>query len=155
MTGLTTLLLPILLSAVFVFVASSLIHMMTPWHKTDYGKMPNEDKVMDLLRPFAIPPGDYMVPRPSGREDMRSPEFAERVKRGPVLVLSVLPSGQMSMAQNLVLWFLYGIAVSVCAAYIAGRALPSGASYLQVFRFAGTTAFIGYSLALWLSLIHI
>jgi hypothetical protein len=48
-----------------------------------------------------------------------------------------------------VLWFLYGIAVSVCAAYIAGRALPSGASYLQVFRFAGTTAFIGYSLALW------
>ncbi len=31
----------------------------------------------------------------------------------------------------------------------AGRALPPGAHYLAVFRFAGATAFIGYSLALW------
>lgn len=33
-------------------------------------------------------------------------------------------------------------------AYIAGRALGSGANYLAVFRFAGASAFMGYSLAL-------
>jgi hypothetical protein len=55
----------------------------------------------------------------------------------------------MSMGRNLALWFLYCIVVSVLAAYIAGRALPPGTPYLEVFRFAGATAFIGYSIALW------
>ena len=76
MTGLAALWLPILLSSVIVFVVSSAIHMTSPWHKSDYPKVPNEDKVMDALRPLAIPPGDYMVPRAMSREDMRSPEFA-------------------------------------------------------------------------------
>ena len=58
MSVVAALWLPILLSAVLVFVASSIIHMASPWHKSDYPKMPNEDGVMDALRPFAIPPGD-------------------------------------------------------------------------------------------------
>lgn len=149
MTGLDALWLPILLSAVIVFVASSIIHMATPWHKSDYPKMPNEDKVMDALRPFAIPPGDYMVPRPASMQDMKSPGFTEKMKKGPVLVLTVLPSGPTAMGRNLVLWFLYSIVVGIFAAYVTGRALPVGANYLQVFRFAGATAFIGYSAALW------
>jgi hypothetical protein len=37
----------------------------------------------------------------------------------------------------------------VFAAYLASRALPPGAPYLEVFRFAGCTAFVGYTLALW------
>jgi hypothetical protein len=65
------------------------------------------------------------------------------------MVLTVMPNGPAPMAKNLILWFLYSAVVGVFAAYIAGRALPVGASYLSVFRFAGTTAFIGYSLALW------
>ena len=58
MTALHSLWLPILLSSVIVFVVSSIIHMALPWHNSDYPKVPNEDKVMDALRPFAIPPGD-------------------------------------------------------------------------------------------------
>jgi hypothetical protein len=149
MTGLSALWLPILLSAVAVFVASSIIHMATPWHKSDYPKVPNEDRVMDALRPLAIPPGDYMVPRASSSQEMRSPEFLERLKKGPVLVMTVLPSGEFGMARSLVLWFLFAVVVGIFAGYIAGRALPPGAEYLAVFRFAGATAFIGYSLALW------
>src|SRR5881396_3597804 len=64
MTPLVSLWLPILLSAVGVFLASSVLHMFTGWHKSDYLKVPNEDRVMDTLRPLAIPPGDYMMPRP-------------------------------------------------------------------------------------------
>ncbi len=149
MTGLFALWLPILLSAVIVFVVSSIIHMASPWHKSDYPKMANEDKVMDALRPLAIPPGDYFFPRPSSRQEMRSPEFAEKMKKGPVAVFTVMPSGVMSMGRNLVLWFLYAVVVSICAAYVAGRALPVHTAYLHVFRFVGVTAFLGYSMALW------
>lgn len=141
--------LPILLSSGLVFVVSSVIHMLSPWHKGDYPKLANEEKVMDALRPLAIPPGDYMMPRPSSREEMRSPEFAEKMKKGPVVMLTVWPSGPPSMAKNLILWFLYAVVVGIFAAYVAGRALPAGTDYLQVFRFAGVTAFIAYSAALW------
>jgi hypothetical protein len=148
MTGIGSLWLRILLSAVIVFVASSVIHMASPWHKSDFPKMANEDQVMDALRPLAIPPGDYFFPRPGQREDMRSAAFAEKVKKGPVVLMTVM-SGGMAMGRNLVMWFMYIVVMSAFAAYIAGRALPPGAVYLRVFRFAGATAFIGYSAALW------
>ena len=149
MSGLYALWLPILLSAVLAFVASSLIHMASPWHKSDYPKVPNEDALMDALRPLAIPPGDYMIPRPASMQEMRSPEFLERLSRGPVMVATVLPNGPGNMRRNLGLWFVYQVVVSIFAAYIAVHALPVGAPYLAVFRFVGCTAFIGYSLALW------
>lgn len=149
MTGLMALWLPILLSSAAVFIASSLIHMASPWHKNDFPMLPNQDTVMDALRPLAIPPGDYCVPRPATRADMRSPEFVEKMKKGPVLMMTVMPNGPMSMGSNLVLWFLYSVAMGVFAAFIAGRALPTGAAYRQVFKFSGVTAFVGYSAALW------
>ncbi len=149
MVGLSALWLPILLSSVLVFVLSSVIHTVLPWHKSDYPKLPNEDRVMDALRPLAIPPGDYMMPRPSSRQEMRTPQFVEKFKRGPVVMLTVFPGGSMSMGKNLVMWFLYSVVVGCFAAYLAGRALPAGAAYLQVFRFAGVTAFVAYSVALW------
>ena len=149
MTELSALWLPILLSTIVVFVLSSLIHMVAPWHKGDYSKVSNEDKLMDALRQFAIPAGDYIVPRPSNRQEMQSPEFAEKLKKGPVMVLTIWPGGSASMARNLVLWFVYSAVVGIFAAYVTSRALPVGSVYLRVFRFIGTTAFMGYSLALW------
>ncbi len=149
MTELSVLWLPILLSAVVVSVASSLIHMALPWHKSDYPQVPGEGKVMEALRPFAIPPGDYMIPRASTMQDMRSPEFLEKMNKGPVMVLTVLPNGPVAMGRNLAMWFVYCLLVGIFAAYIAGRALPPGSEYLHVFRFVGAGAFLGYSVALW------
>lgn len=149
MTELTALWIPILLSAGIVFVVSSIVHMLLPWHKSDYPPAPNEDKLRDAVRPLAIPPGDYMVPRPTTREEWRTPEFAEKMKAGPVMILTVLPNGPWSMGRNLGLWFLYLVVVGILSAYVTGRALAVGANYLQVFRFVGTTAFIAYSVALW------
>src|SRR5688572_26630549 len=126
MTGILALWLPILLSAVIVFVVSSIIHMASPWHKNDYPRVPNEDQVRNALRPLAIPPGDYMIPRPIGSEEMRSAEFAEKVRQGPNMVVTVLPNAPFSMKRSLTLWFLYGLVVSVFGAYVAGRALPPG-----------------------------
>jgi hypothetical protein len=149
MTSLMTLFVPLLLSAVFVFMASSLIHMVLPWHKGDYPKMANQDQVMAALRPFAIAPGDYFFPRPESRDDLRSPAFNEKMKQGPVVVMTVMPSGSMSMGRNLGFWFVYCVVANLFAAYIASRALAPGAVYIDVFRFVGATAFIGYALALW------
>lgn len=149
MTHLAELWLPVVLSAVFVFVLSSVIHMALPWHKNDYPALANEGQVLDALRPLAIAPGDYMMPRPTSTKELRSPEFVERVRRGPVLVMTVMPNEMMGMGRNLALWFLYSLVISTFAAYIAGRALPHGTDYLQVFRFVGATAFLGYAAALW------
>ena len=149
MTGLSVLWLPILVSAIVVFVASSLIHMASPWHKTDYPRLSNEDQVMDALRPLNIPPGDYFVPRPASREDMRSKAFDEKVKRGPMVVFTVMPPGPMAMGRNLGQWFVYCAIVGLFAAYITGRALAPGAPSSRVWQFTSATAFMGYSLALW------
>src|SRR5436853_7907351 len=127
MTWLSSLLLPTVLSGVCVFIASSIIHMASPWHRSDYPKVPNEDRAREALRALAIPPGDYMIPRPSSRADLRSPEFAEKIHTGPVIIMTVLPNGPMSMGRNLGLWFLYCMLIGIFAAYIAARALPPGA----------------------------
>ena len=149
MVPLVSLWMPILVSAVFVFLASFVIHMMLTYHRGDYRKLPEETAVQDALRRFGIPPADYMLPSPSGPKDLRSPDFVERMTKGPVILMTVLPSGRPTMGRNLALWFLYCVVVGVFVAYVTGRALPPGSSYLDVFRFAGTTAFMGYALALW------
>ncbi len=150
MTTVTALWLPILVSAVAVFVVSSIIHMTPLWHKTDYPRYAGEDRVLDALRPIGIPPGDYMMPRPANPKEMRSPEFLEKVKRGPGVILTVLPPWSGSMASNLSQWFVYCLAVSLFAGYLAGAALPPGtATFGAICRFVGTTAFLGYTVALW------
>ena len=123
MVPLAALWLPILLSAVIVFIASSVIHMVLPWHKNDYARVPDEERLRSALQPLAIPPGDYVVPRPSGREELRAPEFLARVNEGPNLVLTVLPNGPWTMGRNLGLWFAYLVVVAVFAAYVTGRVL--------------------------------
>ena len=80
---------------------------------------------------------------------MKDPAFQEKWKKGPVAMMTVMASDSTAMGKSLALWFLYCVVVGVSAAYISGRALPAGAPYRSVFRFAGATAFYGYALALW------
>lgn len=148
MVGVLALWLPILVAAVLVFVASSVIHMFLPYHRTDYGKVPNEDAVMEAMRGFDIPPGDYVVPHAGSPDVLKSEEFRAKVKGGPVWFMTVLPSGDpFAMGTQLTQWFVYCVVVGVFAAYVASRAVGVGAEYLSVFRFAGCTAFVGYGLA--------
>ena len=149
MTALAQLWLPILVSALAVFVASSIIHMGPFWHKTDYPALREQDRVMETLRPFQLAPGDYMIPRAGSGAEMRTPEFMEKYNKGPVLIMTVIPNGQWSMGKYLGQWFVYTMLVSVFSGYVAGAALPNGADYLSVFRFAGVAAFLSYSVALW------
>lgn len=149
MTTLDMLWLPIILSSVVVFIVSSVIHMLSLWHKNDFPKLKNQTDIMDALRPFNLPPGEYMVPRADGTKEMASPEFAEIMKKGPVAIINTWKYDASEMPKIFIQWFLYLIVVGIFAGYVAGRALPVGAPYLHVFRFVGVSAFLSYSLALW------
>jgi hypothetical protein len=147
MVPIHSLWLPILLSAVAVFVASSVIHMLLPYHRSDFKKVPAEDEAMAALRDLKIPPGDYVMPFAGDPEAMKSEDYIAKTKEGPVLFMTVMDD--FAMGKSLVLWFLYSIVIAVFAAYITGRALGPGAYYLEVFRFVGAAAFGGYTLGLW------
>ncbi len=148
MVTVISLWLPILLSAVLVFIVSSVIHMMLGYHRNDYRKLANEADFRSAVGPLNIAPGDYVVPKPADQKQMRTPDYIEKTKEGPVLWMTVLPNGEFNMTKSLINWFVYSVIVGIFAAYIAGRALPAGADYMAVFRFVGTTAFAGYALAL-------
>src|SRR6202140_4856423 len=118
--------LPILLSAVIVFVASSILHMALPFHKSDYRKLPDEGKVTDALRAVGVTPGPvYSFPHCT-HKDMKSPEVVEKFKRGPVGLLTVMPSGAPAMGKFLGLWFVYCLVVGIFVACVAGQTLAPG-----------------------------
>lgn len=149
MISIPELWIPILVSTVFVFLASWVIHMLPLWHKNDFPQIPNEDKVRDAIRPLAIPPGEYMIPRCNNPKQMKDPAFIEKLKTGPVVFLTVYPNEVFKMGPSLIQWFIYCVVVGVFSAYVAGRALTPGAENLEVFRFAGVTAFFCYTVASW------
>ena len=147
MVPVLSLLIPIALSAVFVFIASSIIHMATPWHKNDLAKLPDEDGVMNALRPFKLPPGNYGFPKPGSMKDMQSPEFQAKGKAGPVGFMTIKKSWDFSMGGTLLQWFIYSLVVSLVAGYIAGVAFGPGTEYLRIMQVAGCVAFVGYAMA--------
>jgi hypothetical protein len=147
MIPLTALWLPILLSAVIVFFASFIMHMVLTYHKSDYRRLPDEDRVTDALRSAGLTPGPaYFFPYFSFKE-MKSAPVIEKMKRGPVGLLTMLPSGPPAMGKNMVQWFLYCLVISIFAAYLSGRTLSNGAAFPQVFRIVGIAALLGYGAA--------
>lgn len=140
--------LPILLSAVLVFVASSLIHMVLGYHKGDVKPVPKEDETQAAFRALNLPPGDYCIPRPASMKDMGSPAFKEKLAKGPIVTMTVQPGGSANMGSSLAQWFIYSIVASFVTAYITGIAYGPGATYPQIFRMAGTAGFACYAMAL-------
>ena len=148
MVPITALWLPILLSTVIVFVASSILHMLLPIHKGDYHKLPEEDKVLDAIRAAGLTPHQlYHFPYTTHKE-MKSPEIVEKFKRGPVGLLTLFPSGSPAMGKFMGQWFVYCLVIGIFVAYLTGRTRAAGTPYLEIFRVAGTTAFLGYAGAL-------
>jgi len=145
MVPLTALWLPILLSAVIVFVASSIMHMLLPYHRSDYQQLPEEGKLLAALRAAGLKRGLYLFPFATHKE-MKSPALMEKYKQGPVGMMTVLPSGPPVMPKFLGMWFIYCLIIGFFVAYLTGRTVTSGAHYLVVFRVAGTAGFLAYGL---------
>ena len=145
MVALTALWLPILLSAIVVFVASSIIHMALPYHRSEYHQLPDEDKLLAALRTAGLQRALYVFPFCT-HKDMKSPAILEKFKQGPVGMLTVFPSGPPNMGKFLGLWFGYCLLIGLFVAYLTGHTVAPGVRYLAVFRVAGTAAFMAYGL---------
>lgn len=147
MTALTTLWLPILLSAVFVFIASSIIHMVMPWHKGDFDALPDEARARAAIGPLNIPPGDYLVPKCNSMKEMGSPEHQAKHREGPVFLMTVMPNGMAPMGPIFVKWFIYLLVIGTATACITASILDPGDDRRSVFHFTGSIAFLAYGMA--------
>ena len=145
MTPFMSLLLPIAVSAVVVFVLTLVVHM-TPWHKSDYLKLPDEDGVMKALRPFNIPPNDYTTPHPGSTEYMKSAEYDAKRDAGPVMFLTVAPSGPWNMGKLMGLWFLFTVVVSASVACVVSMIVPPGGNSHIVFHHIAVITFLTYAM---------
>jgi hypothetical protein len=145
MVPLPALWLPILLSAVIVFVGSSIMHMLLPYHRSDYRPLPDEAKTLAALRSAGLTRGLYTFPFTT-HKDMKLPATIEKFKQGPVGILTVFPSGQVNMGKFMGLWFGFCLIISVFVAYLTGHTVAPGTDYLHVFRVAGTAGFLAYGL---------
>jgi hypothetical protein len=137
--------LPVVLSAVLVFVLSSVIHMVLKYHNRDYRKLPNEDAVRAALRAGSPEPRQYVIPYCAEMKEMESPEMRQKFIDGPVGVLNLRRPGPPTMGPMLLQWFVYTLVVSLFVGYVAAHAIPPGASYLDVFRIVGAVGFLAYA----------
>ncbi len=143
MVLLSQLWLPVLVSAIVVFLASFLAWMVLPHHKKDIKTLPNEKALTDHLRSLALPAGTYMWPGCQPGQGMDSQEFKDRYAAGPWGSINVLAS-RPNFGRNLVLTFLFYIVVSVFVGYLSSLARPAGAAFLPVFRVAGAAGVLAY-----------
>ena len=145
MVSVAALWLPIILSAVAVFIASALVHMVLPIHRNDFGKLPGEDKLMDAMRAVDVEVGDYVFPCAPSYKESGTSEMTEKYERGPCGFMTVTPSGVPSMGGALTQWFVYLVVMSAVVGYVAGLVLSAGAEYLSVFCLVAAVAFLGYA----------
>jgi hypothetical protein len=145
MTPLSALWLPIVLSAVVVFVASSIMHMLLPYHRSDYQQLPDEERVLPVLRAAGLKRGLYVFPFTT-HKDMKSPAVIEQYKQGPVGMMTIAPNGPPVMPKFLGQWFGYCLLVGLVVAYLAVHTILPGAHHRHIFRVVGTAAFLAYSL---------
>lgn len=144
MVSLGALWLPILVSAVLVFIASSIIHMVLKYHNRDYTRLPNEDAVRAAIRTGSPAPAQYIFPYHPDPREMEKPEVKQKFIEGPVGVLNLMRPRAPTMAPNLTQWFFFILLVSLFVGYVAAHAIPRGAEYLHVFRIVGATGFLAY-----------
>ncbi len=145
MIPLSALWLPIVLSAVIIFVASSIMHMLLPYHRGDYKQLPDEDKALSALRATGVKRGLYVFPFGTHKE-MNSPAMIEKYNQGPNGMMIVFPTGRPAMPKYLGLWFGYCLLVGFFVAYLAAHTVPDHSDYLAVFRIVGTAGFLTFGL---------
>jgi hypothetical protein len=144
MVPFTSLWAPILLSAVAVFVASSILHMLLPYHRSDYRQLPDENRVLDALRSAGVTPGrTYHFPYCTHKE-MKSPEVQEKFKRGPVGLITIFPSGPPAMGKYLGLWFAFCVIISIFVACVTSQFFGPNAEHHHLVHMAAIIAFVGY-----------
>lgn len=137
---------PIVGSAVAMFVASFVIWAVLKYHNSDYSGTSNEESVRAALKGSA--PGFYLVPFCLDPAEAKKPEMVQKLDEGPLAYITVAQNGTPNMGKSMLQMFVYFLLVGVICAYVVSRTVAPNADYLEVFRIAGTVAFIANSFAL-------
>ena len=146
MDFITYLWLPIIVAAVGVFVASSLIHMVFKWHQSDYLGLANEDAVRTAIRANSPRPGQYAIPYCSDFKQMGTPEMQQKFREGPIAWLTLRAPGMPSMGPMLGQWFVLNLVVAGLVGYIASKTLLLTApTFLGICREVGVITFLAYA----------
>lgn len=144
MTAMLSLWLPIVLTAVFVFIASSLIHMVFQWHKPDYKQLPNEDAVREALRAGNVTPGKYVMPYCTDMKAMQDEAQLRKYREGPVGFVMLGQPGVPNMGKSLGTWFLLTLIVAALAALIAAQAVGLQADGRRAGHLIGMISLLAY-----------
>lgn len=145
MNTLLSLWLPILLSAVVVFVISSLVHMVFKWHAGDYTALANEDAVRAAIRAGNPAPGRYVMPHCKEMKEMGSEAMLQKYREGPVAHFTIGPSGVPNMGKYLGTWFAWTLVVEAVAAFIAVRVYGVDHGFGRAAaKLIGAITFIGF-----------
>lgn len=136
--------LPILLAALAVFVASSVIWMVLPYHRTDYKKLPNEDAMLSAIRQQGGDAGLYFFPYCKQGPEMKDPAFLERMKAGPWGTM-ILFAGPPNMGKTLPLWLVNNLILAAAVAYATTLSARAGADFMHVFAPAALATLLAYA----------
>lgn len=142
--ALTSLWLPILVTAAAIFFLSFLMWMVLPHHRKDHGTIPDESGLMSHLRSQGIKPGMYAFPFCGDQKQMKDPEWIKRRDAGPSGFLNICPPGAWNMGGALAKWFVLLLAICTVAAYVGTLALDAGADYMMVFRVIATCMLLAF-----------
>ncbi len=138
--------LPIVLSAVFVFIASSILHMVIrAWHGPDYKGFANESEVGAAIRSGNAAAGMYMIPHCTP-EAMKSPDTVAKFRQGPVGLVYLRNPAPPQMGAFLGQWFAFCIVVAFLCALLAVHVIARAADHRIVFHVVGLAAFLGHGL---------
>ncbi len=139
--------LPILCASVGVFLASWLVWMVLPHHKSDWAPFKNEEAVIAAIRAGMTGPGQYQYPHVDPK-NMKDPAVVKRFDEGPVGTVVVCKANSLRMGKSLVLQFLHTLIVATLVAFACYRILGFGAQYLSVLKVGGFIAVLAYIAAI-------
>ena len=139
--------LPILLSGIFCWFASALIHMLIKYHNSDYKKLSNEDQVADVIRDGNATPGFYHLPYCVDMKQMNDEAMKKKFVKGPIALISVFENGMPPMGKLLSLQLLYFIIACILIAYVATLSLSPAADFMVVFRLLIVISFLTFGYA--------
>jgi hypothetical protein len=142
MVPITMLWLPILISAVLVFVAANVLWMALPfWHRADYRRTGNDPAFVDAAK--SLQSGMYVFPFVDWKE--MTPEKRAEMATQPAGYMIVRNPNRFNFAVTLIGYFVYTLLISAIVAYLAGVVMGPGQPYARVFRVVATAAMLAWA----------
>ncbi len=148
MTPITSLLIPIVVAALAVFIVSMII-MAMPWHRSDQGNVPNDDAAIAAIQSLNLAPDDYAVPNPRLPGGGKNPDFIAKFERGPSFHMTVMDPRRMNMGIYIGTWFLFTLLISTIAGWVTGSIVAPGGNTHAVFHFSAIITACSYGFGAW------